>query len=392
VGEYGGIPPDLPALWAALGHRDRAESLARSIVDSDRVRALAKLAGSIGAAGDLDRAEHLVRSIHVRRELIREPFDNAWAWTDLAWLAATSGDRERADRLIRQAYAEARPVTEPYLQAQLLLAWARVRAASGDRSRADEFADRAQTLVTGQLNEPTWWQWVLEALPVIVTGTGDLDRAEALVRTVPDAYQQARATAQLAAMVAARGGHRRAGTLLATITDEHRHARLSDALAAIRTIDPWPDVNLYRQARALANLAEMVAAGGTGHAWGASDWAEPLARSSTDRNDQMLIFAALAAGATGGDIGRAGALARRAEAVVAPIEDPEDQPQALVSLAWMVADAADPAAATELAHAAEALVRYTKGYLKTWRVADLAARARAVVAAQTNHPSGPSAY
>lgn len=186
MGEYGEIPLGLPALWVELGYRDRAESLAHSVAAYDKVQALTKLAGSMGAAGDLDRAEHLVRSIGSRREQIREPYDMTCAWTDLAWLAAISGDHERAERLIRRAYSEARSVTRSYLQAKLLLAWARVRAAGGDWLQADELVHRAQARATGKLNAPSWWQWVLEALPVIVTGAGDLDRAEALVRTVPD--------------------------------------------------------------------------------------------------------------------------------------------------------------------------------------------------------------
>jgi hypothetical protein len=377
VGEYGEIPAELPAVWAELGYRDRAESLARVIVEYDKVRALTKLAGPMGAGGELDRSERLVRSIRVQRGQIREPYDKACAWTDLAWLATISGDRERADRLIRLAYAEAQSVTKPFLQAQLLLVWARVHAAGGDRSQANEMMDRAQTLATGKLNAPSQWQWVLEALPVIVTGTGDLARAEALVRTVPDEYDRARAAAQLVVMIAARGGTRRVEALLGLITDEFRRARVGDALAAIRSLDRRSEANPYREARVLANLAAVVAAGGTGHGWGVSDWAEPLVRYSADREDQVLIFGALAAGAAGGDAGRATALAHRAEAIVAPIDDPEHQPQALVSLAWMVADAGDPARAAELANAAEALARYTRRYLKTWRVADLAAMAAA---------------
>jgi hypothetical protein len=362
-------------VWAELGYRDRAESLAQLIVEYDKVEALAKLAGPMGATGELDRSEWLVRSIKVQREQIREPYDKACAWTDLAWLAATSGDRERADRLIRQAYAEARSVTRPFLQAQLLLVWARVHAAGGDRSQANEMMDRAQKLATGTLNAPSWWLWVREALPVIVTGAGDLDRAEELVRTVPDEYNRARAAAQLVVMIAALGGTRRVEALLGLITDEFRHARVGDALAAIRSLERRSEVDPYRQARVLANLAEMVAAGGPGHGWGVSDWAEPLVRYSADRDHQVLIFAALAAGAAGGDIGRAAALADHAEAIVAPIDDPEDQPQALVTLAWMVADAGDPVRAADLANAAEALARYTRLYFRTWRVADLAAMA-----------------
>jgi len=129
--------------------------LGQLIVEYDKARALAKLAGPVGAAGELDRSERFVRSIKVQRGQIREPYDKACAWTDLAWLATISGDRERTDRLIRLAYAEARSVTRPFLQAQLLLVWARVHAARGDRSQANEMMDRAQALVTRKLNAPS---------------------------------------------------------------------------------------------------------------------------------------------------------------------------------------------------------------------------------------------
>jgi hypothetical protein len=374
VGAYGEIPPDLPALWVTLGHRDRAESLARLVADYEKVQASAGLAGALGAAGELDRAERMVRSIRARHGQIREPFDKTWAWTDLAWLAAISGDRARAGGWLRSAYSEARSITNTYLRSQSLLTWARVCAAGGDEARAAEFTDRARSLAEGELNRPTWQRWVLEALPLIVTGTADLDRAEALVRTVPDPYHRDRAAAGLAAMAAARGEHDRSRTLLGTITDEYRHARVTDALAALRGAGPNPDLAPYRRARVLNNLAEMVAAGGDSHAWGATDWAEPLARYG---DDHMVIFAALAAGVAGGDEARASALADRAEAIVVPIRHADHQPSSLVALAWMVADAGAPARAAELAEAAEVLVRYTGRRMPTWSIAELVASAPA---------------
>lgn len=377
MGAYGDIPPDLPALWAALGHRDQAESLLPFVPPYTRVRAAASHAALVGAAGEPDRAERLVRDISVRDEEIREPYEKSSAWSDLAWQAVLAGDRERSGRLVRESYAQARSVTAPYLQSQLLLGWARVRAAGGDRPKAAEFADRAQALAEG-LNEPSWSQWVLAALPVIVTGPGDLHRAATLVGTVPDPYHRARAAAELAVMLAARGEHDRAEALLAGVSDEYRRARLSDALNAVRAVDPHPGAAPYQEARALASLAAVIAAGGSGHAWGVSDWAEPLVRYSTSRDDQARVLAALAAGASGGDSDRGAALADRAEAIVRPVQDPEAQPQALVTLAWMVADAGDPPRAAKLASAAQALVRHSGHRRPGWRVADLARLAKPV--------------
>lgn len=85
-----------------------------------------------------------------------------------------------------------------------------------------------------------------------------------------------------------------------------------------------------------------------------SDWAEPLVRYGTDRGDQVLIFAVLAAGAAGGDSGRVGGSRRSRRR---PIRDAENQPPALVALAWMVAAAGRSDEGHRTAHAAEALAR-----------------------------------
>ena len=46
------VPITLPAVWAAIGHPDRAEALARAITDPDRqARALAGLARAVAEQG-----------------------------------------------------------------------------------------------------------------------------------------------------------------------------------------------------------------------------------------------------------------------------------------------------------------------------------------------------
>ena len=77
------VPPGLPAVWATIGHPDRAEALARSITDPDRqAQALADLARVAAGAGDLDRAEALARAI-------TDPDRQAQALADLARAAAS---------------------------------------------------------------------------------------------------------------------------------------------------------------------------------------------------------------------------------------------------------------------------------------------------------------
>jgi hypothetical protein len=378
MGEYAEIPADLPALRAALSAADRAEELARSIPEYQSVRALTALAAQLAAAGEPDRAEEVLRSARIRPAQIREPYDAAWAWTDLAWLAVLSGDTDRADRSIRSAHAQARAIDSPYLQGLLLLAWARVLAFRGDGPGASRMVERALTrgAATGR---PSSDAWAMEALPLLVSGGADPARGDALARSVPQPYHRSRAVAALAVLAAAAGEPDRAAALRDAVSDADRLTRLDAALEGVARVRPRPDPpDPFRRARAATMLAEVVAAGGVGHAWGASDWAEPLARYQADPGDQKLIFAVLAAAAVGRvSDGQTAALAHRADAILDAITDQHHRSQALIALAWMMADAGDRARATVLAEAAEALVRYGGYRSMRPRIADLAARARA---------------
>src|SRR5206468_3835608 len=113
------IPASLPAVWADLGHLDRAEALARSITDpGGQVRALADLARAAAGAGDLDRAEALAGHAEAAARSITDPGRQAQALADLAEAAAGAGDLDRAGAL-------ARSITEPDGQARALADLAR---------------------------------------------------------------------------------------------------------------------------------------------------------------------------------------------------------------------------------------------------------------------------
>jgi hypothetical protein len=373
------MPSDLPALWAALGYANRAEFLI-GYVPYDKASAVAKLAGAVAGRGNVDRAMALTWSIQFQPGQERDPYEKARAWAELAWMVARSGDRSMAGVLARRAESLIDSLTTmPYLQALILMDLARVASACGKDDKANALSDEAESLARSTINEPSWDKWVMDVLPVVATGAGDLDRAENLVRSIDGPYHQARAMAALAVVVAAQGDHDRAEEVVRTITDHHRRERTAMAMAAMRAIrgertgassrsDP------YWWARTQRAFARMVAAGGKGHAWGMSDWAEPLARYGTDPDDQVRMFDALAAAVVGGDRRRAAALAVRAEALARFEPDPEDRPQVLTSLAWMVAGAGDHNRAATLAAAADALAKNPFGLSQqTWTVAGLAA-------------------
>ncbi|MBT2213224.1 hypothetical protein [Actinomadura sp. NEAU-AAG7] len=378
MGEYTEVPADLPALRAALGAADHAEALARSLPEYQRVQAMTALAAPLAAAGEPDRAEELLRSARIRPAQMREPYDAAWAWTDLAWLAVLSGDADRADRSIRSAYAQSRVIDSPYLQGLLLLAWARVLTFRGDRPGAGGMVERALTRAAA-IGRPSSDAWAMKALPLLVSGGADPARGEALARSVPQPYHRSRAVAGLAVSTAAAGEPDRAAALRHAVSDADRLARLDVALGEIAAVRPRSDrADPFRRARAATMLAEAVMAGGAGHAWGAYEWAEPLARYPADPGDQKRIFAVLAAAAVGrATADQTAALADRADAILDAVTDQDYHPQALIALAWMMAHAGDRARATVLGEAAEALVRYGGHHSARPRIADLAARTRA---------------
>lgn len=367
VDKCGEIPPDLPALWAACGSFGRAESLVQFLSKHGKAWSPAGLARSFAAMGDLDRAERLVRASSSGGRPLLDAYETARAWTDLAWLATTGIESARARDLMRRAYAAARSVEAPYRQAHLLLAWSRVRAVGGDRPGADALVDRACARAMSEDDSSARQKWVFEALPLIVTGNGDLDRAESLISTVADPGLRAHAAAGLAVMLACIGERDRAETMIGTITDQHRRDRVSRAIASVHGAELRSHTIPRGQARALTGLARW-AAGGIDHPGGPGDWPQTLVRHVDNPGHQRLIFAALAAMAIGKDRDRAKpravALADRAADIVAPVPV-SVRPQALVDLAWIVVGAMEWTRVKELAITALELTRDAEQHAET---------------------------
>lgn len=371
VDKRGDIPPDLPALWAALGDFSQAESLAQFLSKHGRAWWPAGLAGSFAAMGALDKAERLVRASSSGRRPLLHAYETAHAWTELAWVVTTGMESARARGLARRAYAAAKSVEGPYRQALLLLVWSRVRATGGDHPGADALVDRACARALNEEDGPARQQWVFEALPLIVTGNGDLDRAESLVGAVGDPGFRARTAAGLATMLACIGERDRAETMIGTITDKHRRDQVSRAIASIRGTEPRAIP--HRRARALTGIAQWVA-GGTRYPRDPGDWPQTLVRHVDDPGHQRLIFGALAAAAVGENRARgksrAVALADHAADIVASVPL-SVRPQALVSLAWIVAGAMEWTRAEKLATTALELTRDAEYHAQALWEADL---------------------
>ena len=118
------VPPILPAVWAMIGHPERAEALARAITDPDRqAQALAGLAEAAAGAGDLDRAEAWPGRSPTRTEQARALA--AWRRRRRARVTWT-GPRRLA-----------RAITDPDRQAEVLADLVEAAADAGDLDRAE---------------------------------------------------------------------------------------------------------------------------------------------------------------------------------------------------------------------------------------------------------------
>ncbi|GAA2339072.1 hypothetical protein [Dactylosporangium salmoneum] len=99
------MPEELPAVWAVLGNRNRAEALARAIhrTDGGADEALILLAEEVARNGDYDKARQLAEEIH--------PYGRADALCRLAMLAHAGGRGEQLDGLFAAAESAAAAVT-----------------------------------------------------------------------------------------------------------------------------------------------------------------------------------------------------------------------------------------------------------------------------------------
>src|SRR5262249_6478081 len=87
------IPPNLPAVWAALGNTARPLALAASIPGpDDQARALAQVAEALADAGQHQRAEQVARSIS-------DPDHQARTLAQVAGALADAGQHQRAEQV-----------------------------------------------------------------------------------------------------------------------------------------------------------------------------------------------------------------------------------------------------------------------------------------------------
>ena len=321
------IPTQLPAVWATLGHRIRAEALARSITDPyDQVKALAALAGALAWTGQPERAaaaaawaETVARSLHA-------PHPQAQALVAVAGALARAGQHE-------QAVTVARSILDPYRQAQALAAVAGVLAGVGQHQQAAALAAQAETAARG-VAYPGERAGALVAVAGALARAGRHEQAAAVAHSTTPPEPEALAAASGA--LARAGRHEQAAALAA------------QAETAAMASSSWPD----RQAKALAAVAGALArAGQYEQAAAVAAKAETVARSITGPHDQAMTLVAVAEA-----LARAGQH-EQAVTVARSIYELDWQARALAAVAGVLARAGQHEQAAALAAQAETAAR-----------------------------------
>ncbi|RAK25470.1 hypothetical protein B0I29_1339, partial [Actinoplanes lutulentus] len=90
------IPIGLPAAWARLGHTDRAEALARSIIDPEQqTQSLTGVAMAVAIAGEPGRARRLAADAEQLARSLTERSQQVQALSALVPVVAAAGDPDR---------------------------------------------------------------------------------------------------------------------------------------------------------------------------------------------------------------------------------------------------------------------------------------------------------
>ncbi|MEE1782154.1 hypothetical protein PUR71_04310 [Streptomyces sp. SP17BM10] len=356
------------------GDLDGARALAESLTDrSHRDRALVARIPAVARAGDHEGAVALV-------ETVRYPHNRPQAWAGLAKAAAEGGDFPAALGYAARA-AECAAGGE---LGRVLLTAVEIAHAAGDHVLAGTFADRVEDLVRRERINGTGQRALLVALLALEARGGDLDRLDAVLRSlaraaaaaeaesqetdvdsafdpdalyltilaerrplppfdarlVPELLEEVAETAdrEVALTVADRVErllHHDAGfglrEAVALLLARHGQAERAMALAD-RIVEP--DLRAAREAESVEALARS----------GDTDRAEALARAFTDRWARSRALMAVV-----GELARRGDT-DRAEALVPAIPDRWGRGEALVDVVAALARQGEPERAEELAH------------------------------------------
>ncbi len=329
--------PDLVRALCDVGAFDQAQERAPMIPDPDRrAWALQRVAAGHAQAGRLDEAESVARSIE-------EAAPRAKALLAVAEARTRAGDLNRALALLRQAETAARAVADSRDHDRLLRDLVESLLAVGRLDQAAEVLGQAEAAASGTPG----------ALAEVLVASGRLDRAFQVALEVADPLEQCGTVASVGEAYAAAGARPEtvsqvllhANAISASVTGPEPRIRLLARLArawavtgdvrqADRTIKRLAAEGVPLPGQAAVDVAEALSA------MGRHDHALGLAADCAD--SQVAATAAVAVSlARAGDLTRALGLARS-------LPDPELREWALAEVSRAVARSGDPDRALRL--------------------------------------------
>jgi hypothetical protein len=172
---------------AAAGDLDRAERVARSVTVSDLRATALRYVAEVAASGDVLGAERIARSITAFGQA-----DGALA--DVAGAAAAAGDLAGAERV-------ARSIGNPYVRDRALVSIAGAAATAGELNHAWEILPSDQP-AAGRLVNPFMDQDALGDFAAAAAAAGDFDGVTRLLRRITFPGQSTRAYAMIVRAVA----------------------------------------------------------------------------------------------------------------------------------------------------------------------------------------------
>ncbi|MFI9009904.1 hypothetical protein ACIGNX_21995 [Actinosynnema sp. NPDC053489] len=313
------VPTEAPAVWARLGHHRRALTMAESLPDRGRDRALRHIVTALAETGHLDLAVDTTASI-------ADTESRDWAWMSVARTAAESGHHDRA-------VDYAGRITKDTLRKGVLCHVLDVSCKAGDHDQAV----RTALLISDPAVRTAALTTVADAL--ITTGRPDeaaalRDNAESIAATITDPGRHVHALLEVAATCTG-------------LEDRNRTDGLFDrAITAVpAVVDPGKrDLIWQAVARALA-------------AAGLYDRGVDVASGLTDPGQRSRVLICLGtAAATKGHHDRAAVPVRSAIESAHLITDPRKRRTALTGIA-------DELARAGMYEQAVDLVRSVPGYV-----------------------------
>nr|BFE59561.1 hypothetical protein GCM10020063_040870 [Dactylosporangium thailandense] len=346
------VPPGIPAMWVRLGNVDRAEAVVRSGRQAEPAPVdLAKLAGVMADTGRPDRA----------KAMVAEAVAMAWAVTDpdrrrhtvLGVAAAVAGlvDPAEVDALLAEAERLSALEQWPISQISSLSHAARVAADAGCRDRARGMIRRAAALVD-TLPEAASRASALSAIAFALATAGDLDDAETVARRIEpaDDWNAQTALSYVARAAARSGATDRAVALAALIDGSFGEVVLAEVAGEAAAGGDLPRAgDIARSITAADQRAQALA--NIAH--------ELIGLGEPGTATALLDEAVAALGPSGDavkDVGVALVRAGRADrglALIRALRRARDRAEALAHAAWAVAEAGDTGHATALLYEAE---------------------------------------